>query len=78
MARTAAAIQTELDTWYDARAKVASGQSYTINGRVLQRANLQQINDTIRNLEHELRRAQYGSRGMFTRGRVSGFGHGVR
>lgn len=58
MARSASDIQVDLDAAYLARRTAMAAQSYTLDtgqGRqVVQRANLSDINDTIRNLETEL------------------------
>lgn len=48
MAITLTAAQTQLDTWIAASTAVASaGQSYTINGRTLTRANAREIQQMI-------------------------------
>ncbi len=44
---TQATAQTQLDLWIAADAKVASGQSYTINGRTLTRADAGEISNKI-------------------------------
>ncbi len=58
MARTAAAIQADLDAFYAARRAVALGQAYQLDtgqGRQqVTRANLTEINRTIADLEAEL------------------------
>ena len=56
--RTTAEIDSDLEKLYAARvAIVTSGQSYSVGGRSLTRANLDDINRTIRELEAERRRA---------------------
>jgi hypothetical protein len=59
LARSATAIQAELDLWYAARAAVASGQSYSLDSgqgrQTVTRANLRDINSTIDRLESDLR-----------------------
>lgn len=44
---TLAQAEAKLTLWMDAEDRVASGQSYTINGRSLTRANLKEIRETI-------------------------------
>jgi hypothetical protein len=56
--RSASAIQADLDAFYAARRKIASGQSATINGQTLTRADLATINATIGTLTSELAQAQ--------------------
>jgi len=58
MSRDPAKIQADLDAAYASRLTAMQAQSYSLDtgqGRqVVQRANLSDINDTIRNLETEL------------------------
>ena len=44
---TLAQAQEQLDKWLEASLSVAKNQSYTIAGRTLTRANLDQINNSI-------------------------------
>lgn len=44
---TLAQAEAKLSTWMDAEDKVASGQSYSISGRSLTRADLGAIRETI-------------------------------
>lgn len=44
---TVAQAQARLDAWLDADAAVSGNQSYTINGRVLTRANAAEIRKNI-------------------------------
>ena len=48
-------IEAELDDWYQARRSVAAGSSYSIGGRSLTKADLNQINDQINILIREQR-----------------------
>lgn len=78
MPRSVAAIQSSLDTWYAARDAIANGQAYSINGRTLTKASLEQVNKTIQQMERELSIAQSTAAGrprIFTRGRTSGLGY---
>jgi hypothetical protein len=63
MARTAVAIQGELDIWYEARTAIAQGQSYRKGDLEVSRAHIKHVNLTIERLERELSRAQRGTRG---------------
>lgn len=63
MARSAVAIQTELDIWYEARVAIASGQSYRKGDLEISRPHIKHVNLTIERLERELHRAQRGARG---------------
>lgn len=42
-----AAIQAELDLWWDALSAVSTGQSYQIGARQLTRADIQEVRNTI-------------------------------
>lgn len=78
MPRSTSSIQTSLDTWYVARDAIASGQSYSINGRQLGRAQLSEVNKTIAGLERELSRATnaaYGGNGFARRVQLGGMGY---
>ncbi len=46
--------RTRLKMWLDAEAAVATGQSYQINGRRLDRANLYQIREEIQMWKREV------------------------
>ncbi len=70
MPRSAADVEADLTLWRAARNAVATGQSYSVNGRSLSRASLRDINDIISDLNEELR-ALSGTR--ITRGRVLGY-----
>jgi hypothetical protein len=65
MARSAVAIQADLDAFYAARRTVALGASYSLDtgqGRqTVTRANLTEINHTIQILETELAEATDGA-----------------
>lgn len=53
----------QLNLWLDADASVATGQSYSINGRVLTRANAAEITDKIQywsKVESQLQRIANG------------------
>ena len=56
--RSASAVQADLTVWYAARTRIAGGQSATINGQSLTRADLDSVNTTIAGMEAELARAQ--------------------
>jgi len=64
MAQTAAEIQAQLDGWYEALAKLQTGQEYTIggirNGRQLKRADLPEVRNTIDWLEKKLAEVNNG------------------
>ena len=65
--RSTTDIQTDLDLARSARMKAITGQSYSLDtGQTRQtvtRANLTEINKTIRQLESELARAEAADRG---------------
>jgi hypothetical protein len=78
MPRSTAAIQASLDTWYAARDAIATGQSYAINGRSLNRASLAEVNETISRLERDYARAANvgnGGNGFTRRGQLGGMGY---
>ncbi len=81
MPRSASAIQTELDTWYAARAAIATGQSYTIEGQAVSKADLSKVNQTIALLEGQLASANAIAAGrnpgnrIFGRGKLGGMGY---
>lgn len=52
--------EAKLTLWMDAEDKVASGQSYTINGRTLTRANLKEISDNIDRWDSRVKRLSRG------------------
>ena len=54
MARSASAIQTELDLWYSTRTAIAAGKSVAANGVSIQYQDLKEVNATIARLEREL------------------------
>jgi len=57
---------TQLGLWLDADAAVATGQSYSINGRTLTRANAKEITDKIQywsRVESQLTRIANGETG---------------
>lgn len=70
--RSKEAIQAELDDWYIARGRVQKGQSYSIGTRTLTRADLADINATIKDLEAELARADTGGAARMRRGLYAG------
>lgn len=66
MAITLAQATAQLSLWMDADASVATGQSYTINGRSLTRANASEITDKIQywsSVESKLQRIANGQTG---------------
>ncbi len=52
--------QERLEMWLDAEKKIASGQSYSINGRQLARADLAEVQKTIEKLERKVQRLSRG------------------
>lgn len=56
--------RTHLNTWLQAELAVASGQEYTIEGRSLTRASLNQIAERIRYWRAEVERLEFAGRGM--------------
>lgn len=64
---TLAQAEAKLATWLDAEDKVATGQSYSIQGRSLTRANLKEIRETIDYWDSKVQRLTRGGirvRGM--------------
>lgn len=57
---TLAEAEAKLALWMAAEDKVASGQSYTINGRTLTRANLKEISDNIDRWDARVKRLSRG------------------
>ena len=57
---TLAQAEAKLQTWLDAEDRVAAGQSYTINGRSLTRANLKEIRETITYWNNQVQRLNRG------------------
>jgi len=57
---TLAQAKAKLATWLDAEDRVAAGQSYTISGRSLTRADLSQIRETIDYWESKVLRLSRG------------------
>ena len=55
---TLAQAQTKLQTWLDAEDAVASGQSFTFEGRSLTRASLQFIRTSIEYWERKVNRLE--------------------
>lgn len=63
MAITLAKATAQLDLWLEADASTATGQSYTINGRTLTRANATEITNKIQywsSVESQLMRVANG------------------
>jgi len=52
--------EQKLQLWLDAEDAVASGQSYSINGRSLSRANLKEIEETIDRWDKRVKRLARG------------------
>lgn len=50
--------QKHLDTWLDAEMAIATGQSYTIGSRRLDRANLTEVRNAITYWQNQLQKAQ--------------------
>lgn len=57
---TLAQAEAKLATWLAAEDKVAEGQSYTINGRALTRADLGMIRETIDYWDKKVQRLSRG------------------
>jgi len=57
---TLAQAQAKLDLWMAAEDRVASGQSYTIAGRSLERADLAEIEATIDRWDRRVKRLTRG------------------
>lgn len=58
MAFTVQEIRNRLQMWLDAEAAIASGQSYSIDNRRLERANLAQVREQIKFWQKELVNAE--------------------
>jgi len=57
---TLADAEAKLTLWLTAEEKVASGQSYTINGTTMTRANLNEIRETIDYWDRKVQRLTRG------------------
>lgn len=58
MAFTIEEVRSRLKMWLDAEEAVASGQSYTIDNRKLERAHLSQVREQIKFWQKELAKAE--------------------
>lgn len=58
MAFTVKECKERLQMWLDAEAAIASGQSYSIDNRRLERANLSQVREQIKFWQNELIKAE--------------------
>lgn len=58
MAFTVRECRERLRIWLDAEAAIASGQSYMIDNRRLERANLAQVREQIKFWRNELQKAE--------------------
>lgn len=63
MAFTVTECRERLQIWLDAEAAIASGQSYSIDNRRLERANLAQVREQIKFWRNELSKAEAASSG---------------
>lgn len=63
MTFTAEEARTMLEKWLDAESAVATGQSYKIGNRQLQRADLSEIANRIKYWRNELDKAESGRTG---------------
>lgn len=63
LAFTVAQCNERLQIWLAAEEKIASGQSYTIDNRRLDRANLAQVREQIKFWQSELAKAQAAATG---------------
>ena len=63
MAFTVEHCNERLNLWFDAEAAIASGQSYTIDNRRLERANLSQVREQIKFWQSELVKAKAAANG---------------
>ena len=63
MAFTVTECKERLKIWLDAEAAIASGQSYMIDNRRLERANLAQVREQIKFWQNELARANAATNG---------------
>lgn len=57
---TLAQAEAKLTLWMDAEDKIASGQSYTIGGRSLTRANLKEVRENIDYWDGKVQRLSRG------------------
>ncbi|HWI50447.1 MAG TPA: DUF6148 family protein, partial [Rummeliibacillus sp.] len=57
MAFTLAVIQQRLSMWLEAEEMIAKGQSYTMDNRKLERANLAEVRDQIKFWQMEEQKA---------------------
>jgi hypothetical protein len=67
MAITLEQAKERLDLWLDAEAAVATGQSYSIAGRSLSRADLSDIHKMIGWWEARIRKLERGETGIRSR-----------
>lgn len=58
MAFTVQEVRERLKMWLDAEAAIASGQSYSIDNRRIERANLAQVREQIKFWQKELVKAE--------------------
>jgi len=63
MAFSIEVCKQRLQIWLDAEAAIATGQSYTIDNRRLDRANLSQVQQQIRFWQRELAKAESAGKG---------------
>ena len=67
MALTVVQCNERLQIWLDAEAAIASGQSYMIDNRRLERANLAQVREQIKFWQRELIKAEAVANGRSRR-----------
>jgi len=67
MAFTVAKCEERLQLWLNAEAAIATGQSYLIDGRRLERANLAQVREQIKFWKREFAAAQARANGKSRR-----------
>lgn len=67
MAFTVAQCNERLKIWLDAESKIASGQSYIMDNRRLERANLAQVREQIKFWQNELAKAEATANGRSRR-----------
>lgn len=67
MAFSVAQCNERLQIWLDAEAAIASGQSYMIDNRRLDRASLAQVREQIKFWQNELAKAQLAANGRSRR-----------
>lgn len=67
MAFTVAQCTDHLNMWLNAEAAISTGQSYTIDNRRLDRANLAQVREQIQFWQKELAKAQAAANGRSRR-----------